>query len=405
MRVDRDRWPEASSERVMADLEDLLAPPPLAQHVRASVRQALVQSPRAARRAPFAPVRRRRAAFAGVIFLAALIGAFGVAAQSGDPATILIDQAATKAGPEKQIVLRYGHDVSASATACGYAVRIYRAYADANRLSLLYTVSGPAGRHFLDGGDEGSVLKTTQGVWSETLNETTSNGLIGTTGGVYEVFDISKAARHAHVLHFMWAIQSLSFDEALPPLGLGAASSACEASNFEFMYSIGGGFPFVKGSPLLSHLFPWLTGDAYGRKVTVKGPLSLSFSVPVDPVRRVLEPNTTIVAGGHALTLARVVITRSETRVYLRRPTPGHILESVYPELIVSGRSYGSGRPLFRDWWQDHAPATRLYDFGFEGLPFGKKGVWLLTVTSDSFLSRTPRGYPGGPWRFRFQVR
>lgn len=405
MTTDRDRSPDVPVERVMADLEDLLSPPPLPPHLRASVKQALVERGQTPLSSASHRRRERRVIFAGVVLLAALIGVFGVAAQSGDPTTILIDQAAANAGPERQIIMRYGHKVSASAAACGYTVRIYRAYADANRLNLLYTVSGPAGRHFLEGGDEGSVLKTTQGVWSETLNETTSNGLIGTTGGVYEAFDISKAARHARVLHFTWAIQSLSFAEALPPLGLGATSSTCEASNFEFMYSVGGGFPFVKGSPLLSHLFPWLTGDAYGRKVTVKGPLSLSFSVPVDPVRHVLEPNTTIMAGGHALTLARVVITRSETRIYLRRPTPGHILESVYPELIVDRRNYGSGKALFRDWWQNHAPAIRLYDYGFEGLPFDKKGVWLLTIPSDPSFNLTPRDYPGGPWRFLFRVR
>lgn len=70
-------------------------------------------------------------------------------------------------------------------------------------------------------------------------------------------------------------------------------------------------------------------------------------------------------AGSTTLILDHVVVTHSAARIYLRRATPGLILEAAALNLFGAGKTLGGGEPLF--WWTWNTPkvvpASRLYGF------------------------------------------
>lgn len=393
---------DAATEHFVADLDAALAPARLPVQARASVALALSQ------RAASMPARRgrrsrrwRRPVF---ILLAALIGLIGgvATAGSGTPTT-LVDEAMVYAPGQQQVMQRYGHAVNATARACGYTLQIRRVYADANRVVVLYTVSGPSGRHFISGGSGWPALTNARHIFMEPLDLGVSRDTIESMEGRYVAYDANRITRHARTLHLRMTIPSLDMAEVLGPLGLGMPTSPCETYLPGPTYVLGPSIPVLSSIPLLASLFPSLTHIYRTRTINLRKPLSVNLTIPVDQARRVLTPHRTIIAGGRALTLAHIVVTRSETRVYLQRTTPGHILEGVDLWLHVGGRRYGEGIPLFHDWWQNNAPATRLYDFWFEGPSLSTPGTWRLDVRSDPYL-RGYRGFPGGPWTFRFHV-
>jgi hypothetical protein len=71
------------------------------------------------------------------------------------------------------------------------------------------------------------------------------------------------------------------------------------------------------------------------------GTLSVTFTVPVDPARREVAPHEALTVGGTTLILERVVVTRTEARVYLRRGASGHILENAAVTLTIGKHRYG----------------------------------------------------------------
>ncbi len=396
---------DPDTRRFIDELEDALAPAPLPAHVRASVALALSPQRASATRSPTSMRRsRRRPIIAVVALLAALVGVIGAAGADPPTPTALVNQAMVYAPGEQQVMQRYGHGVTASAHACGYTLQVRRVYADANRLSVLYTITGPAGRHFLSVMDMWPTLTDARHSFLRNLDFGMSRDTAGGMEGRYAAYDVSRISWRAATLRVRLTIPSLTMVEAVKPLSLGAATASCETYQDGGDYVLGPSAPLIGGIPVLAEWFPSLSNTYHYRVVTVHRPMTVTLTVPVDPRRLVLTPHRTIVAEGAALTLARVVITRSETRVYLQRTTPGHILEGVRLTMLVGGRQYGDGIPLFGDWWQNRAPATRLYDFWFEGPSLAHHGAWQLDVQSDVSFRNSPRGFPGGPWIFRFHV-
>ncbi len=396
---------DPDTRRFIDALAGALAPAPLPPHVRASVARALSARGMSATPSP-TPMRRsrQRSIIAIAALLAALVGVIGAAGADPPTPTALVDQAMVYAPGEQQVMQRYGHGVTAIAHACGYTLQVRRVYADANRLSVLYTITGPAGRHFLSVMDMWPTLTDARHSFLRNLDFGMSRDTAGGMEGRYAAYDISRVAWRAATLRVRLTIPSLTMVEAVKPLSLGAATAPCETYQDGPNYALGPSAPLIGGIPVLAEWFPGLSNIYHTRVVTVQRPMMMTLTVRVDPRRLVLTPHRTIVAGGTALMLARVVITRSEARVYLQRVTPGHILEGMHLMMRVGGRQYGDGIPLFGDWWQNKAPATRLYDFSFEGPSLAHHGIWQLDVQSDASFHGTPRGLPGGPWTFRFHV-
>ncbi len=409
MTTDRDHDPltesvDPDTRRFIDALAGALAPAPLPAHVRASVTRAL-SAPVSATPSPTSMRRsRRRPIIAVAALLAALVGVIGAAGADPPTPTALVDQALVYAPGEQQVMQHYGHGVTAIAQACGYTLRVRRVYADANRLSVLYTITGPAGRHFLSVMDMWPTLTDARHSFLRNLDFGMSRDTAGGMEGRYAAYDISRIAWRAATLRVRLTIPALTMVETVKPLGVGAATASCETYRDGGDYTLGPSAPLIGGIPVLAEWFPGLSNIYHTRVVTVQRPMTVALTVPVDPKRLVLTPHRTIVSGGVALTLARLVITRSEARVYLQRTTPGHILEGVRLTMLVGGRQYGDGIPLFGDWWQNKAPATRLYDFWFEGPSLAHHGAWQLDVQSDVSFRGSPRGFPGGPWTFRFHV-
>ncbi len=399
---------DAALSRLIEDLDGALTPPPLPAEVHASVGRAIAWHAASASTPPSTRTGRarrwRRPVIVGAVLMAALLSVLGAAAASGDPPTTLVDQAMVYAPGQQQVMQRYGHAVSAIAHACGYTLHVRRAYADVNRLSILYTIDGPAGRRFLSVMDMWPTVTAGAGSVLRNLDLGLSRDTIGSMEGRYAAYNVSQIAPRARSLRLRLSIPALTMTEVAHPLGLGAAATACETYQPGPTYALGPGIPVLGGIPFLGRLFPGFSQIYPTRVVTVHKPLSVSFTVPVDPARHVITPHQTLRAGGQALTLAKVVVTRSETRVYLQRTTRGHILEGVQLGMLVGGRRYGDGIPLFHDWWQNNAPAARLYDFWFVGPSLMRPGTWRLDVVSDPNLRATPRGFPGGPWSFLIHV-
>ncbi len=385
---------------LVADLDRAYRAPAPA-HLRAAIA-------RAATAAQPIPERRRRPRWrrptlVAAALLAALVA--GVASANVNPP--LIDEA-TRYSPGEGVILRqYAHSVNVAASACGYTLRLLRIYADANRVVVGYTLSGPAGRPFRSEGADIPVLADARNprAYIENLNLGASFGVVGPTEGLFAAYDAYKITQGARALRLRLTLPSASLNEDIYPLALGAPRSSCETYSDGGIRQVGPPFPVLGAIPALAALFPGLTNTVHERIVSIHKPLSVAFTVPVDPARRVIAPRQTVVAGGPPLTLDHVVVTRSETRVYLRRTTPGHILEFLNITLYAGKRRYSEGIPLFHDWWQDHAPATRLYDFWFEGPPYIDHGQWTLVVQRDPYVMTAPsRLFSGGPWIFRFRV-
>jgi len=396
---------DPDTRRFIDELTGALAPAPLPAHVRASVARALSARRAGATPSPKPmPRSRRRPIIAVAALLAALVGVIGAAGADPPTPTALVNQAMIYAVGEQQVMQRDGHGVTAIARACGYTLQVRRVYADANRLSVLYTITGPAGRHFLSVMDMWPTLTDARHSLLRNLDFGMSRDTVGGMEGRYAAYDINRIASRATALRVRLTIPALTMVEAVKPFSLGAATASCETYQDGGDYMLGPSAPLIGGIPVLAEWFPGLSNTYHFRVVTVHRPMTVTLTVPVDPRRLVLTPHQTIVAGGAGLTLARLVITRSETRVYLQRATPGHILEGVHLMMLVGGRRYGDGIPLFGDWWQNRAPATRLYDFWFGGPSLAHHGAWQLDVQSDVSFRGSPRGFPGGPWTFRFHV-
>lgn len=398
---------DPAAARLVDDLERLHAaslPPQHDQAIARLLRERARVSPSAAPRRRRS-VRWRRPAAAGMIALAALIG--GAVYASGNPPS-LTDQAMVYAPGQQQVLRRYGHTINAAGHACGYTLRVTRAYADVNRVSVLYTLSGPTGRHFASEEADLATLQQAQGrnVPLKSLDAGISRDMIETTQGRYTAFNGVPMARDARTLRLRLTLLTPEMAERVGPFGVGATTAPCESYGPVGTYTRGPAVPILGGIPLLRDLFPALSNMIYTRSVTVHHPLMATFTVSVDRAFRVVAPHQTVVAGGIGLVLDHVMITRSEARVYLRRTTPGHILENVNVMLSTDGRQY-SGAPLFGDSWVRSAPATRLYDFSFAGPSYAYRGEWTLTVQpipANAFMTAPWRTLAGGPWTFHVRA-
>lgn len=135
-------------------------------------------------------------------------------------------------------------------------------------------------------------------------------------------------------------------------------------------------------------------------------PITVDFSVPFHP-GRVVNLHQAVTVNGKTLILERVVVTPSETRLYLRGVGYGLWL-TTNPLLSVGGWNSDQLKAPGNDWsdgifiWptDDQEPTQAMMAVNFDTSLFDKHGTWTLTINK---ISASGQSVPG-PWTFDFVV-
>lgn len=239
-------------------------------------------------------------------------------------------------------------NIHQSQTLQGFTLTLEKAYADSNRVIVGYTITSPPGHQY-------APMLT--------------NALITTAEGL-----------------------------SLPPLGtlgtfdknLGATAAPFDASG-------------IVGSPKVLHLHFTIGGfyvdernvitkDGNDASFTLKGPLAFDFIVPFHPGRSI-TPRQHLTVAGKTVTLERVVVTLSETRVYMQG-LDRH--ERLSAQLFVGDQQASS--PLKVTEISLRPDRSLLLSFPYS--LSDKHGIWTLTVEQ---VSRTT-SKKDGLWVFHFTL-
>jgi hypothetical protein len=137
---------------------------------------------------------------------------------------------------------------------------VTQAYADANRVTVSYTLGGPPSRHFVSMGSDWPVLTDAHHTRFKHLNMGQSADMVNGVAGHFATFDASHVAQGARRLTLRLTLPVVSMVETLD--GAQPASAPCESYQDDGTISVGG-----------------FTGHA--RLVTVHRPLRVTFTVPV----------------------------------------------------------------------------------------------------------------------------
>jgi hypothetical protein len=263
------------------------------------------------------------------------------------------------------------HAIGQTQTTNGITVTLDRAYADVNRVIVVYKIQVPAGFvHSTSGIDHKIQLTDTQG---------SNLPLIDASGLADEASHLSTGL--------------VTFDAE--PLAPGTADLTGQ----------------------LTFLDVRATANSPSGSDLTAGAFTFTFSVPVAAGREVTV-NKTVVTKGLPVTLERVVITPSETRAYLLYPAnEGIPAEHWSPFAHISGAG----------WDSRQLPAVKgLMTLGvsfmngrgehvqtFSGDFTGRHGEWTLAIDAISGVDVTvpndQNGLPKqarieGPWTFKFSL-
>ncbi len=247
-------------------------------------------------------------------------------------------------------------DVNASQTRDGFTLTVQKAYADANRVILSYTLTRADDPHYAISYQP--ILTTQDGVALRA-----HEFFITQTGTpAYTSFDAETILGSPKALHLRLTVGGNVQSEPSDP---------------------------SKRGPLLTQ------------------PISVDFSVPFHP-GRVANLHEAVRVRGKTLILERVVVTPSETRVYLRGA--GYPL-GLYGNPTLAVGDWSSSQlssvqqpypdPSIMIWpTDDHWPTSAMLAVNFTTSLMDQHGEWTLTVPQ--------LGDPGpstqGPWIFHFQV-
>jgi hypothetical protein len=310
----------------------------------------------------------RRLAAACVAMLAVLALGGGVYALTGGLDHVLHSDP----GAQQAALADLGRPFDLARSADGFTVTLRWAYADANRVIVGYTVAGPEGRHFL----RLDAMLAGQNDLRPTITDAQGRVLpmeSGVLPGLYPQ-DVG---------------QLTSFD---------AAALVGQSGEVALRLTL----PELR---VVEQIDP----QAPARQFTVLGPFAFDFVVPFQ-AGRVATPRQTITANGSALTLERVVVTPSETRLYLSGP--------MLAQWAARGGVPSDGPKVFL-----HAPGVKVLGLGSHRM--GEPG-WLEQPQGDEVVVHYPVALveqredwtvevrprlpddplaPGGsPWTFQFSM-
>lgn len=299
-----DRYPElpsdmndSATQRVVEDLDTLYAasaPPPHLQRAlddaiyqRLAARQSLPASASSRWRTLDEWRKRRRVIFAAALVAALIVGGGAYAASS------LVDQMLAP------VVVQHGQNLALTQSGCGFTMTVTRAYADATRIIIGYTISGPSGRTFVPGSsflDAPAPPTLTDSQGRQLLMAISPAGLVeGTTEAQVLEFDAGAIAGTTS--------QPIPLHLSVPYLVMTEQTTSATADT----------------PPCESHEQGASTSQPGTRLDIVKGPFNFDLSVPPSSDMRVANVQQTADADGEQVTLERVVVTPTDTQVFLRR--------------------------------------------------------------------------------------
>jgi hypothetical protein len=276
-------------------------------------------------------------------------------------------------------------ELDLSQTVNSVTVTLERAYADANRIAVGYSVKDRDGQRY----------------HTDPLTLTDADGTVfpGTTGlgaaGKSAIFGIElPPGEEANVLCF----DAAAVEGAPAELDLRLVVEVTELvlpTDTEGPSPTPAGSPAKPGEPIAVELEPMPPGDTVGT-------FTFDFSVPFIP-GRVAEVDQTVEAAGVAVTLQRMVVTPSETRATLRFDPPGDV-ETRWTS-IVKLKAPGDVRSRSR--FYSVADDSPVHTYGFLAPLYDRRGEWTLTVNELVGTELVPP-YENvrltGPWVFRFRV-
>lgn len=237
----------------------------------------------------------------------------------------------------------------------GFTFTVEKAYADSNRIIVGLTITKPQNRPYDDAFFLHSSMKTQQGQVLPMINE---EGMLGkgTASAVYS-FDASNIqGDDLHVAMTLDTLKVLQLDSISPD---GASGS---------------------------------TSQPY----TVSGSLSFYFVVPFHH-GRIMDTPQTKTAGGRTITLEKVIVSPSETQVYIQGIDVKTEEAFFIGTLSVEGHDYS-----VQDLSLGENNALVLT---FPYALTEKHGTWTLTFKQDPRVVKLSGVHvKGGPWIFHFIV-
>ena len=294
-------------------------------------------------------------------------------------------------------------ELNLSQTMDGVTVTLERAYADANRIVVGFTIKDPNGqrydaRHLTLTDAAGAVFSGMHGYGVTGQSDILKVSLPPGEGAYVLAFDAAPVEGAPAELDLQLVMEVRGFvlplnapeppPTPISPPGEPPASMAVEAQ------------PVPEGA--------------------IVGIFTFDFSVPFIP-GRVAEVNQTVEDAGVAMCLERVVVTPSETRAYLRFDSPGGAEMHWIP--IAMLQAPGEEGESYTGYVGSYGPAS--YQYGFLAPLYERRGEWTLTVTElvgmdigglESRINRQADSAAvsvdvaefqtrlAGPWVFRFRV-
>lgn len=263
-----------------------------------------------------------------------------------------------------------GHSLNLSQTIAGYTVTVKSAYADSNRIVVEYMVQQPDGQPLQRRVMSDSSLRDSHGAGLRFLGGTENQG------GVYlESFDGAHVAPSSGQVSLHLVIPLFAalrgFDIASPQATPLAVS---RARPFVFDFTI---------------------------------PTGLRTTTTDEPASRVVPVNQTVTVAGQTMTLERVVLSPSETRLYLR----GAEISTTQPLPVLTAGNWNSqqpstwaaGTPIDERIWRTNGG---LVVVSFLSPLTNEHGLWSLVVNNREQVvgARAAPSVAGGPWVFHFHM-
>jgi len=288
----------------------------------------------------------------------AMVCVFLLAGAAYSAITVLDQAFNMNPGTQRIVTANLGRVLGLTRTVAGFTVTIGRVYADSNQIVIGYTISGPPNRTFNSllpfAPPDPRIPSLTDAAGREFPVGPVSWGTgvqEGRVGGVlmYQTAGIADASKDL-ALH-------LTFAGILAVERIGENPSS-------------------------------------SRDVVVHQAFDFTFPVPFD-VGRVAELHDAATVGGTTVTLERVVVTKTETEVFLRGAGP-----DAEAHLSVDGSTYALDQ-------QGATPTgsalDSLWSYGTTASLMDKQGQWALVVKPGLGPPRSPK-LKGGPWAFHFTV-
>jgi hypothetical protein len=276
-----------------------------------------------------------------------------------------------------------GAHINQSQTVAGYTMTVERAYADSNRVLIAYTISPPAtAEHQWNLTPDSLTVATDAGV------ELPDRGYVvatesGQPDATLQMFDAAGITGNPDVLHLRLTVPWIDGVEQLQAL----PTTVSSPPGGDHGLPTSGPYGSIATDPASR---PNGVQDPYTHDFRVFGPLTFNVTVPFVAGREV-NLHQQVQAGGLTATLERVVISPTETRVYVSGIDAG---TSPYVHATLSGDGWtdekvdGGSTSVWR--------SNGMTVFSYLGSFMDRHGAWTHAVQSN------PGSPPVGPWTFHF---